>query len=83
MEETTKITPNIRDSIEDLLHEFDGVESKRIIADEIWNRILFPALWAGSFVRVYTGEQVCVGEVKHLGNATGPLVVVVPEEVTP
>lgn len=40
-------------------------------------------LGVGRFVEVHLGQYVCVGQVKHLGNATGPLVVVVPKEVTP
>jgi hypothetical protein len=37
---TIRPRTSLADQIEDLLHEFDDVESKRIIAEEIVNRLL-------------------------------------------
>jgi hypothetical protein len=42
---TIRPRTSLADKIEDLLHEFDGVESKRIIADEIANRLLGETEW--------------------------------------
>ena len=42
---TTSPRTSLTAQIEDLLHEFDGVESKRIIADEIVNRLLGETEW--------------------------------------
>lgn len=47
----------IRDAIEDLLDEFKNVQATGIVADEIWNRIVGPALVGNPTVAEFCAER--------------------------